>query len=113
MNLTKLPFSKIASGKKTIESRLNDKKRQQLQVGNIVVFIERDNPENKVRVRITDLLRYETFKELFVSKPVELFGEDSIDSLLHEIGTFYSSEDEQKYGVIGIQFELLKVNEKV
>ena len=112
MNLAILQFSKIVFGKKTIESRLYDKKRQQLQVGDIVVFTERDHPENKVRVRITDLLRHKTFKELFENQPVELFGGDNVDSLLHEIGAFYSSEDELQYGVVGIQFELVGRSEK-
>ena len=36
-----------------------------------------------------------------------LFGENSRDFLLDQIKQFYPDEDEQKYGLIGIRFELL------
>ena len=38
MKLNKEPFEKIRDGKKTIELRLNDEKRQRVRVGDSIVF---------------------------------------------------------------------------
>jgi ASC-1-like (ASCH) protein len=56
---------------------------------------------------VKGLLRYQTFKELFDDHEPSLFGEDSRDFLLTQIKSFYSDEDEQKYGVVGIRLELV------
>lgn len=40
MNLKPSPFAKIQAGTKTIELRLYDKKRQRIEVGDIITFIE-------------------------------------------------------------------------
>lgn len=106
MKLATVPYKNIASGKKVIESRLFDEKRQQISIGDTIEFSENDKPENVVRVTVTDLFQYKTFKELFVVHEPSLFGEESSDFLLSQIKQFYSGEDELKYGVIGIRFQL-------
>ncbi len=53
-------------------------------------------------------MRYQTFKELFADHDPSLFGEDSRDFLLTQIKQFYSDEEEQKYGVVGVRLELLE-----
>lgn len=47
---------------------------------------------------------FDTFAELFSHFPSADFGGDSIENLLAEIYTFYSKEDEKKYGVVGMRF---------
>ncbi len=106
MKLATVPYSKIASGKKVIESRLFDEKRQQISIGDTIEFSENDKPENVVQATVTDLSRYKTFKELFADHEPSLFGEESRDFLLSQIKQFYSDEDELKYGVIGIRLQL-------
>lgn len=107
MKLATEPYNKIASGNKVIESRLFDDKRQQISIGDQIVFSENDKPENSVTTVVKGLLRYQTFKALFADHNPALFGEESRDFLLTQIKQFYSDEDEQKYGVIGIRLELL------
>ncbi|MBP9836740.1 MAG: ASCH domain-containing protein [Candidatus Pacebacteria bacterium] len=107
MKLATEPFNKIASGTKLIESRLFDEKRQQISIGDQIVFSENENPENTVTTVVKGLLRYQTFKELFADHDPSLFGEDSKDFLLAQIKSFYSDEDEQKYGVVGVRLELV------
>lgn len=97
----------IASGKKVIESRLYDEKRQQISIGDQIVFSENENPKNTVITVVKGLLRYQTFKELFADHDPLLFGENSRDFLLTQIKSFYSDEDEQKYGVVGVRLELV------
>ncbi len=107
MKLATEPYNNIALGKKVIESRLFDDKRQQIRIGDQIIFSENDNPENSVTTVVKGLLRYQTFKELFADHDPALFGEESRDFLLHQIKQFYSDEDEQKFGVIGIRIQLL------
>ena len=107
MKLATEPYNNIASGKKVIESRLFDEKRQQIAIGDQIVFSENDKPENNVTTLVRGLLRYQTFKELFADHEPFLFGEKSREFLLSQIKQFYSDEDEQKYGVIGIRLQLL------
>ena len=107
MKLATEPYNNIASGNKVIESRLYDEKRQQISIGDQIVFSENENPENTVTTVVKGLLRYQTFKELFADHEPSLFGEDSRDFLLTQIKSFYSDEDEQKYGVVGVRLELV------
>lgn len=107
MKLATEPYNNIASGKKVIESRLFDEKRQTISIGDQIVFNENDKPENNVTTVVKGLLRYQTFKELFADHEPALFGEESRDFLLNQIKQFYSDEDEQEYGVIGIRIELI------
>jgi ASC-1-like (ASCH) protein len=107
MKLATAPYDNIASGKKLIESRLFDEKRQQINIGDQIIFSENDKPENNITTKVTGLLRYQTFKELFADHDPSLFGEDSRDFLLEQIKQFYPDEDEQKYGVVGIRLQLL------
>lgn len=108
MKLATEPYNNIASGKKVIESRLYDEKRQQINIGDHIIFSENDKPENSVTTVVTGLLRYLTFKELFADNDPSLFGESSREYLQNQIKEFYSDDDEAKYGVIGIQIMLIK-----
>lgn len=108
MKLAPEPFGKIVRGEKVIESRLYDEKRQKISVGDTIEFNENEKPENIVRVHVTEILRYPTFKELFNSKASSIFGRESNELLLQEIRQFYSEEDERKYGVVGIRFEVIR-----
>jgi ASC-1-like (ASCH) protein len=107
MKLAAGPFNKIVNGEKTIELRLFDEKRQQLALGDEIVFSENEHPEHTVRTRVKGLLRYPSFKELFSELDPGLFGCESQDLLLAEVRQFYSTEDEQKYGVVGIEIEVV------
>ena len=98
------PFAQVKEGKKTIETRLNDEKRRGISVGDTIEFVSRENPEEKVLVRVIALEKYDTFSELFDAFPPEDFGGTGKENLM-SIYQYYSKEDEVKYGVVGIQFE--------
>jgi ASC-1-like (ASCH) protein len=106
MKLASIPFGKIISGKKVIESRLYDEKRQTVRIGDQIMFSEKDRPENSVTTIVVDLLRYQTFKELFSKHDPTLFGAENRDFLLCQIKEFYSDEEEREYGVLGIRVKL-------
>ena len=107
MKLSEAPFKKIASGAKVIESRLYDDKRKIISLGDEIIFNENENPDNSVTTKVTGLLRYSTFKELFADHDPALFGEESREFLLDQISQFYPEDQQQQHGVIGIRLELI------
>ena len=109
MKLVTEAYNSIVSGKKVIESRLFDEKRQRIMVSDQIVFSEIGKPENKVSTVVAELLRYQTFKKLFANHDPTLFGGKDKDSLLTQIKLFYSEADEQKYGVLGIRIKLQNI----
>lgn len=62
MKLMTEPYKNIVSEKKVIESRLFDEKRQQISIGDRIIFSENDKSENNVTTVVKGLLRYQTFK---------------------------------------------------
>jgi len=107
LNLSSEPFNSIVSSTKTIESRLYDEKRQQIQLGDEIIFTNTDVPTQKVTVKVVGLLRENTFHDLFSQNKPAKFGGESVSWLNNQINEFYSKEAENKYGVIGIEFKPL------
>ena len=107
LKLATEPFDAIVSGKKTIESRLYDEKRQKIQLGDEIVFTNRDNPGQTATVKVVGLLRYQTFHDLFIRNNPAKFGGESVKWLEKQIGEFYSLSDQLENGVIGIEFEIV------
>lgn len=107
LQLTTSPFNAITSGAKTIESRLYDDKRQLIQIGDIIVFTNHEMSSRTVSVRVTNLLRYDTFHSLFSSNDPAKFGGTSTEQLEKQINQFYSINQQNQNGVIGIEFVLL------
>ena len=105
MKLAQGPFEKIAAGKKNIESRLYDEKRKQINVGDFIEFSQNEDLSRKVKMKVRGLYLYKTFDELFSDFAPENFGGESKEGLLQEIHQFYSLDDENKFGVVGIRME--------
>ena len=108
MKLAIVPFEKIVNGEKIIESRLYDEKRQQINPGDQIEFTCNDEPIKKVFTTVRALYRYADFESLFSDFPSTYFGGTSKEVLVKEIKTFYSKEDQSRYGVVGIKMMLLK-----
>ena len=106
LKLATEPFNAIISGNKTIESRLYDAKRQKIQIGDRIIFTNRDNSEQTVAAEVVGLLRYATFRDLFSHNNPAKFGGESVEWLEKQIGEFYSLSDQLENGVIGIKFEI-------
>ena len=67
------------------------------------------NLRKKAVTKVKALYRYGSFEDLFYDFPPEYFGGKSKDELIKEIETFYSKEEQKKYGVVGIKIETLTV----
>lgn len=97
MKLLESPFDRISSGTKTIEVRLYDEKRQELNVGDSIVFSKLPDLKDKVKVEIVALLRYKLFKELVNDFGMEYYGylkNYSTDEFINSIYEIYSKEKE-------------------
>ena len=106
LKLATEPFNAIISGNNTIESRLYDAKRQKIQIGDLIIFTNRDNSEQTVTAEVVGLLRYATFRDLFSHNNPRKFGGDNVEWLENQISEFYSLSDQLENGVIGIEFEI-------
>ena len=108
MKLATAPFEKVANGRKVIESRLYDKKRQQIKLGDWIEFVCDDDDSRKVLTKVRAFYRYLDFESLFSDFSPSLFGGNSKEELVEEIQSFYSQKEQEKYGVVGIKIEVIK-----
>jgi ASC-1-like (ASCH) protein len=102
LRLATQPFNEIQSGRKTIECRLYDEKRRAIELGDEIIFINREDSTQTLRVKVVDLLRHASFSDLYDSAAPEKFGGESKEGLMKLIRQFYSKNEEIKYGVLGI-----------
>jgi ASC-1-like (ASCH) protein len=103
MKLNPTSFNAIKEGRKIIESRLYDEKRQRIQLGDQILFRKMEHPDETVEVKVEGLLRRASFSELFQDFPASYFGGASKRVLEEQIRQYYSKEDEEKFGVLGIR----------
>lgn len=108
MNLLPDPYERIAVGKKTLELRLFDEKRQKLMVGDTIRFSKLPDLSDKLLVEIIGLHRYESFDELLTEIGLDYLGHDKTkNEVLNSLQKIYTPEQEKKYGVLGIQITLI------
>ena len=105
MKLVNFSFEEIKSGRKDIEVRLNDSKRQLIKIGDIIEFNHIDTGE-LLSVKVINLYKYNTFKELFDKFDYVRLGLKDRDT--YEImNKFYTKEEQEKYGALGIEIKLI------
>lgn len=110
MRLADEPFYKIKSGEKTVEVRLYDDKRKDIRVGDELAFARNDGTEENVKAVVVALYRFKTFQELLSSPEMLVkagFADMGADSAAKYMYGFYAKEQEQKYGVLAIEFILI------
>lgn len=105
MNLHSFPFEKIKSGEKTIELRLFDEKRQKIKTGDKIVFTNNATGETLTKT-VVKLHRFDTFEDLYKALPLLQCGytaEDIHTAHPSDMEAYYSVEQQQEYGVVGIE----------
>lgn len=103
MKLSINPFNKIKDGKKVIECRLYDDKRKTIELGDLIEFKNSENELEKINTKVKAIYRYESFQEMYRDFDPSLFGGTSTDELVKEINTFYSIDEQSKFGVVGFK----------
>lgn len=105
MRLVDFAFKKILNKEKNIEIRLNDEKRRLIKIGDIIEFTHIDTGEI-LRVRVINLYKFKTFEELFNTFEHKRLGLKETDDA-SIMNNFYTKEELDKYGAIGIEIELI------
>ena len=110
MNLEPSAFFKIAYGNKTIELRLNDEKRQRINIGDRIEF--RCSEINSIIfAEVIKLHKFSDFEQLYKTLPLEKCGysKDNLKIAQYtDMEKYYTKSQIQKYGALGI--ELQKIN---
>ncbi len=101
MRLVDFAFKAIKEGTKNIEVRLNDEKRQLIKIGDTIEFTNLDTNE-VLKVKVVNLHKYGTFKELFDSFPHARLGLKDTDNA-SIMNAFYTLDEQNKYGALGIE----------
>ena len=105
MNLNPSPVEMIKRGKKTIELRLFDEKRQKIKTGDDIIFTNAVNGE-KMCATVKTLHCFDSFEELYKTLPLLQCGytaEDIDTAHPSDMEQYYSIEEQNKYGVVGIE----------
>lgn len=107
MNLEPSAFLKIANGSKTIELRLNDEKRQKINIGDRIEF--RCGEINSVIfAEVIKLHKFSDFEQLYKALPLEKCGyskDDLKTAHYTDMEKYYIKSQIKKYGALGIELQ--------
>lgn len=106
MRLNEEPFDMIANNVKDIEYRLNDEKRQLIQIGDTITFYKRPLEKEIIKVSVIDLKYYKTLLEMYSAT----FEKDFKDRYTtpHAVvddTPYYTDDEVKKYGCVAIYFK--------
>lgn len=108
MKLQNLPFVQIKNGTKKYELRLNDEKRQKLKVGDYIEFTNIKTSE-KIITKIKDIIHFENFEKLYKElNKIDLGYLPKEVALPSDMELYYSKKEQEKYGTLAIEIELIK-----
>jgi len=65
MHLAEVPFKVVESDSKKVEVRLNDAKRQAVEVGDIIIFVLFSDNTTKLERSVSALEHFSTFTEAY------------------------------------------------
>lgn len=108
MSLAHDQFQLVAAGTKTIEIRLNDAKRQQIQPGDTLVFND-ITTHAQLTVRVRQLEHFSSLTPLFKRFGGAMVGSrptDSVQTMVADMAAFYTSAQVQRYGVLAIRIQV-------
>lgn len=106
MKLKESPFERIKNGTKTVEFRLYDEKRKQINVGDKIEFSKLPDLQEKLVVEVLDLYHENTFKELFEKLNTKNSDKEEIERKVESMYSIYSPKQEKEYSVLGIKIKI-------
>ncbi|MBQ8690141.1 MAG: RNA-binding protein [Clostridia bacterium] len=108
MNLQSAPFISILNGTKDIELRLNDPKRQQIQISDVIEF-KNVLTGDILNTVVVDKHIFKSFAELYaIFDKIRLGYKENEQAHPDDMERYYSKEDIEKYGVVGIEIRVYK-----
>ena len=111
VNMKLMPeyFNYIKNGTKRLELRLNDEKRKNLEIGDIIIFEKLDKAPEYLNTKVANIYRFRSFNDLINSFNVEKLADKSVtkEELLDKLNQIYAKDEQNKYGVLAIEIELI------
>lgn len=109
LKLAPAPFDSIRQGKKTIEMRLLDEKRKGIKIGDVIIFINRENIDQRLKTKVINLHKFDSFGDLYNNFDKEKLGykKDEI-AKPEDMEIYYPKEEIENFGVVGIEINLIK-----
>lgn len=100
-------FNSIIEGKKTVEVRLNDEKRRKIKVGDIIEFIKVPEQNITLKVQVTNVRTYKTFKEMYEDIAFKEFDCEgwTMKEMIEGTYEIYTREQEKHWGVLAISIK--------
>ena len=106
MKLNAEPFERIKNGSKAIELRLYDEKRRKIKVGDMICF---KSKTDKLTAIVKSLHIFNNFEELYDALQLVKCGysaDEIATASPEDMLEYYSKEQIEKYGVVGIEIEI-------
>ena len=108
MDLYPASFRRIKEKHKTVEMRLNDEKRQKIQVNDLVFFHNAENEYDVLRCKVIGLQKFKDFFELYSHYDPFSLGYLKGDIVSPEdMYVYYSKERIEQYGALAMEIEYL------
>ena len=111
MTLQPKPFERIRKGQKTIEMRLYDSKRRQIQPGDTILFTCTASPYDTLTVQVQSLHIFPDFVALYAALPLTACGyteEELPTASPDDMTQYYTPTQQKQCGVVGIRIVLMK-----
>lgn len=107
MKLQEKYFDYIKYGTKEYEIRLYDEKRKKIKIGEYIEFQKEPLKKEKIIYEVEDLLFFNSFNELvnFIDIKHLASSSEKTSDLLDSLNSFYSLEEQNKYGVVAIKLK--------
>ena len=110
MHLNHESYDRMWYGLKTLELRLNDPKRREIRVGDVIRFEDTTDETEIPQAEVKELLPFPSFKELYAALPLSEMGyrpEEEKDASPADMDKYYSPEEQARWGVLAIRVKSL------
>lgn len=103
-------FDIVKNGNKNVEVRINDEKRRKLKIGDELIFLKRPLEDEKINAKVISLDYYDNFNKLVENYEMKRLYLETYtkEKFLKELERFYTKEEQNKFGVVAIGFEIIK-----
>lgn len=102
-------YNYMLDGTKRIEIRLNGEKRKYIKVGDKIKFYKEPNLEEYFLTEVVEILKFNDFREMIDNLKIEELADEILtkDELLSTLEKYYTKEQQEKYGTLGIRIKLI------
>ena len=109
MKLLPQYFNYIKNGTKRLELRLNDEKRKDIKIDDLIIFEKVSDDIEYLNTKVKNIYKYNNFKDLVNDFDIELIADKSItkDEILNTLNEIYPIDRQDAYGALAIEIELI------